>query len=230
MINNPRNGEELASPEARKRQEEQAKRVMEYCLNVSDCRRVQLLQFFGEKFDRYHCRQFCDNCSHSVEMLEQDLSIEAKDVVSLVQQFLTTKQQVTLDHCRAVFKGADTAAIRERNHNRLAQYGGGKHLDNELLEQLFKRLCFMEAIDEVSIQGNGGWHKYYLQVRFQYRVEAVKLTKDFSKPGPKAFAISSGRQRVMLFYRPKAPKLAKLSSSTTVPKARKGKGDGWTPK
>ncbi|KAF9069237.1 hypothetical protein BDP27DRAFT_1363534 [Rhodocollybia butyracea] len=206
MINNARNGEELASPQARKRQEEQAKRVMEYCLNVSDCRRVQLLQFFGEKFDRRHCRQFCDNCSHSVEMLERDLSNEAKAVVSLVQQFLATKQQVTLDHCRAVFRGADTAAIRDRNHNRLPQYAGGKHLDNELLEQLFKRLCFMEAIDEVSIQGNGGWHNYYLQ------------------PGPKALDISNGRQRVVLFYRPKATRL-----STTGPKARKGKSDSRTP-
>ncbi|KAE9407730.1 ATP-dependent DNA helicase [Gymnopus androsaceus JB14] len=165
MINNPRNGDpkELASPEARKRQELQAKIVMEYCLNVSDCRRVQLLQFFGEKFDRRHCRQFCDNCSHSVDMIEQDLTNEAKDVIRLVQQFLSMNEQVTLDHCRAVFKGADTTAVRARNHNRMAQYGAGKHLDNELLEQLFKRLCFLEALDEISVQGNQGWYQYYLK-------------------------------------------------------------------
>lgn len=183
MINNPRNGDpnELASPEARKRQELQAKIVMEYCLNVSDCRRVQLLQFFGEKFDRRQCRQFCDNCSHSVQMVEQDLTDEAKKVITLVQQFHSMNEEVTLDHCRAVFKGADTIAVRNRNHNRQAQYGAGKHLDTELLEQLFKRLCFLEALDEISYQGNQGWYVYYLKVRLLSLALAVwKLISTFS--------------------------------------------------
>ncbi|KAJ3929043.1 MAG: DNA helicase [Lentinula lateritia] len=208
MINNPRNGDssELASPEARERQELQARIVMQYCLNVSDCRRVQLLQFFGEKFERRNCHQFCDNCRHAVEMVEQDLTEEAKAIVSLVQHFHSiTTQLVTLDQCRTIFRGADTSFIRERNYNRLPQYGAGKHLDGELHEQLFKRLCFLEGLDEVSMQGNGGWHVYYL------------------KPGKRAGEISSGREKVKLFYRPKATKVIKASSSS-VAKTRKGKG------
>ncbi|KAJ3727920.1 DNA helicase [Lentinula raphanica] len=207
MINNPKNGDpsELASPEARKRQESQVKMVMQYCLNVSDCRRVQLLQFFNEKFDRRHCRQFCDNCSHGAAMIEQNLTEEAKSIIDLVQEFHHTGQLVTLDHCRSVFKGADTSVIRERGHNRLPQYGGGKHLDSELLEQLFKRLCYLEGLDEVSMQSNGGWHVYYL------------------KPGKRAAEISSGGEEIRLFYRPRAPKLIKSSSTSTASKARKGK-------
>ncbi|KAJ3998952.1 DNA helicase [Lentinula boryana] len=208
MINNPKNGDpsELASPEARKRQESRVKAVMQYCLNVSDCRRVQLLQFFNEKFERRHCRRFCDNCSHAVQMVEQDLTEEAKAIVGLVQQFHHTGQLVTLDQCRAVFKGADTSAVRERNHNRLPQYGAGKHLNAELLEQLFKRLCFLEGLDEVSMQSNGGWHVYYL------------------KPGKRADEIARGREEIKLSYRPKASKAITSSSTTSAARSRKARG------
>ncbi|KIK63143.1 hypothetical protein GYMLUDRAFT_84122 [Collybiopsis luxurians FD-317 M1] len=226
MINNPRNGEELSTPEARKRQEQQVRNVVEYCLNVSDCRRVQLLQFFNEKFDRRQCHQFCDNCSHSVEMNEHDLTEESKEIISLAQHLHSLGERVTLDHCRAIYKGADTAVIRDRDHNRLAQYGRGKHLDNELLEQLFKRLCFLECIDEESTLGKGGWYVYYLKVRSSLLCFHFGSHADSFKLGPKANNVLSGRQRVTLFYRPKAakPPRAALSSSST--KTRKAKGTG----
>ncbi|KAJ4476228.1 DNA helicase [Lentinula aciculospora] len=199
MINNPRNGDtsELVSPEARKRQELQAKIVVEYCLNVSDCRRVQLLQFFGEKFERRHCRRFCDNCSHAVEMVERDLTEEARAIVTLTQHFHSTAQLVTLEQCRAIFRGADTSVVRERGHNRLPQYGAGKHLDIELHEQLFKRLCFLEGLDEISMPSNGARKR--------------------------ADEICSGQEKIKLYYRPKAPKAFKASFSA-VAKTRKGKG------
>ena len=46
-------------------------RMVEYCENVADCRRHQLLSYFGEhKYDRGECGQFrgsiCDNCVSKV--------------------------------------------------------------------------------------------------------------------------------------------------------------------
>ena len=36
--------------------------VLQYCENQMDCRRSQILQFFGEVFDRERCNKTCDNC------------------------------------------------------------------------------------------------------------------------------------------------------------------------
>jgi len=165
MINNPNSNNERLTPEGIARLETQARNVVEYCLNQSDCRRLQLLQFFNEKFDPRLCHRRCDNCSYAGAVSQQDLTKEARDVVSLVQYFQNRGEQITLDYCRSVYRGADTAAIRSKRHDKVAHYGGGKHLPNELAEQMFKRLCLLGALDEVSMPSSNGWHNYYLVVR-----------------------------------------------------------------
>ncbi|KAF5367500.1 hypothetical protein D9758_003687 [Tetrapyrgos nigripes] len=201
MINNPSNNEKVDQDSIR-RQETQARIVVEYCLNQSDCRRVQLLHFFGEKFDPRHCGRNCDNCSYQGEVEQMDVTKEAKNIVLLVKYFQDHNKQVTLDHCRAVFKGADTSAIRSKGHQHVPLYGKGSHLSNELLEQLFKRLCLEGATDEVSVIGRNGWHNYYFQL------------------GPRANDFLAGKGKaVELNYRPK-----KASASTkAAPRLRNGR-------
>ncbi|KAI3604779.1 atp-dependent helicase [Moniliophthora roreri] len=206
MINSPNNNQPLP-PESIKRQEAQARNVVEYVLNKSDCRRVQLLQFFDERFDHRDCQRHCDNCMQDGETVEQDLTNEAQDVLKLMQEL--SQQKVTIDHCRAVFKGANTEAIRTKGHNSLSLYGAGKHLPNDLLEQLFKRLLFLEAIEEVSVMGNAGFHTYYLQI------------------GRHSVDVLNGSMDVILRYRPpkalKVPPIIKAGSSSKGSAPRKPK-------
>ena len=46
-------------------------RMVQYCENQADCRRSQLLQYFGEVFDKQACRKMpeaiCDNCAAQVK-------------------------------------------------------------------------------------------------------------------------------------------------------------------
>jgi bloom syndrome protein len=52
-------------------------RMVAYCENKADCRRAQLLQYFGELFDTKLCKQSpetaCDNCSHTVSFKDVKL-------------------------------------------------------------------------------------------------------------------------------------------------------------
>jgi len=55
-------------------------RMIQYCENVADCRRSQLLQYFNESgFDRATCGQIkgsiCDNCVSKVSLLCQNLFV-----------------------------------------------------------------------------------------------------------------------------------------------------------
>jgi bloom syndrome protein len=50
-------------PDEKERQHAMINRMVAYCESSHACRRVQILQYFGEKFDAAQCGDKCDNCS-----------------------------------------------------------------------------------------------------------------------------------------------------------------------
>jgi bloom syndrome protein len=50
--------------EEKERQHAMVNRMVAYCESSHTCRRVQLLQYFGEKFDSAKCNEMCDNCQN----------------------------------------------------------------------------------------------------------------------------------------------------------------------
>lgn len=92
-------------------------RVVQYCENQSECRRAQLLEYFGETgFDRADCRRnkmtSCDNCSCAGEMGEMDIVQEVKWIVESVNTLIHRGNsnwrrpvaQLTMNHLVDVFK------------------------------------------------------------------------------------------------------------------------------
>jgi bloom syndrome protein len=66
-------------------------RVVQFCENQTECRRVQLLHYFGEtNYDKTQCRvcqdTVCDNCSNTLDYVEKDVNEEAKAFVQTVNQ------------------------------------------------------------------------------------------------------------------------------------------------
>lgn len=62
-------------------------RVVGYCQNITDCRRVQILQYFSEEFDRSQCGYpahiLCDTCEKPTETEEINMTEVAKAIVQL---------------------------------------------------------------------------------------------------------------------------------------------------
>lgn len=92
-------------------------RVVQYCENQTECRRSQLLEYFGETgFDSAECREnkatICDNCSCAGEMVDVDVSQQAKLIVESVNQLIhrgngnwkRPMEKLTLKHLVDVFK------------------------------------------------------------------------------------------------------------------------------
>ena len=63
-------GEQNATAESKKTHMDNLWRMVSYCENTTDCRRVQQLEYFGEYFDKSACKEYpgatCDNCSTKV--------------------------------------------------------------------------------------------------------------------------------------------------------------------
>jgi superfamily II DNA helicase RecQ len=80
------------------------RQVVQYCLNKTDCRRTQVLLYFGEAFTKEQCAKTCDNCEINVCAEVRDVSDRAKEVVALVQK--VEKERTTMLHCVDVYRGS----------------------------------------------------------------------------------------------------------------------------
>ena len=94
-------------------------RVVQYCENVSECRRVQLLHYFGEmSFDPSQCRarsdSTCDTCATSATFDNKEITSDAKAFVENVNSIVhcgnrnwrKPVKSFTLNHFIDIFKAS----------------------------------------------------------------------------------------------------------------------------
>ncbi|KAF9052374.1 ATP-dependent DNA helicase [Hymenopellis radicata] len=130
------------------RQIQDVRLVMQYCENDTECRRVQLLQFFGEKFDPALCRRRCNNCANREILVEQDVTKEAHEAINLVQSL--DAQNLTQDQCRSIFQGK--APPNKGSFSHYSFFGAGSHLAKTWLNNYSTSYYNHDVFREVSIQ------------------------------------------------------------------------------
>jgi superfamily II DNA helicase RecQ len=140
---------------------ENVRQVGEYCMNISQCRRVQVLRHFDEVFHERDCHKRCDVCTEDAQVITRDVTIEAIDAVDLVKSMLGKN---TLKHCKAVFLGSKQNKVKEKGHNELLGHGKGSGIGPKMVDQLFGKLIAMEVLHEIPIANRSGFFNYYLQV------------------------------------------------------------------
>ena len=74
----------LASMENRKRANDNLLKCVAFCVNEVECRRVQLLEYFGESFPREQCNGTCDNCRNRGSVTVEDMTAHAIEILKLV--------------------------------------------------------------------------------------------------------------------------------------------------
>ncbi|XP_004485478.1 ATP-dependent DNA helicase Q-like 4A [Cicer arietinum] len=100
-------------------------RMVSYCENDVDCRRLIQLVHFGEKFDSSTCQKTCDNCVKVTSFIEKDVTEIAKQLVELVKQ---TGQKVSASHLLEVYRGSLSQMVKKHRHETVRLHGAGKHL------------------------------------------------------------------------------------------------------
>ncbi len=115
--------DEKPNPQERQIAREQLQQMVHYA-ECANCRRVELLAYFGEEFPAADCGA-CDNCLSPRATFDGTLA--AQKFLSCVFRIREKNGfGVGLNHVIEVLTGADTEKIRKWDHSQLSTFGIGK--------------------------------------------------------------------------------------------------------
>ncbi|XP_059648178.1 ATP-dependent DNA helicase Q-like 4A [Cornus florida] len=120
-------------------------RMVSYCENDVDCRRLLQLVHFGEKFDSGNCRKTCDNCSKIKSFIEKDVTDIAKQLVELVK---LTGQQFSSSHILEVYRGSLSQFVKKHRHDSVSLHGAGKRLAKGEASRILRHLVTEDFLAE----------------------------------------------------------------------------------
>ena len=103
--------------------------VVEFC-QLHTCRRKYILGYFGEEREEENCGG-CDICL--VPREEFDATIIAQKFLSAV---IRTGERFGFGHVSGVLRGANTKAIRQRDHAKLSVYGIAKEFSDLEIKEI----------------------------------------------------------------------------------------------
>ena len=154
------------SEEQKQRQRSMLQQMIQYCENRSDCRRSQVLAYFGEKFAKKDCRRTCDNCCSDAAFELVDFTEYSKAAMRIVKQ--VQPYSFTMLNCVEVMrgtKGANAKLRRMGDRGNIEEFGMASKVARSEIERLFYRLLLERAIMEDSVMNKSGFASDYVQVR-----------------------------------------------------------------
>ncbi|XP_077728479.1 recQ-like DNA helicase BLM isoform X1 [Canis aureus] len=132
--------------------------MVHYCENITECRRIQLLAYFGETgFNPDFCKKYpdvsCDNCCKTKDYKTRDVTDDVKNIVRFVQEHSSSqgtriKNQLgpsgrfTMNMLVDIFLGSKSAKIQS------GIFGQGSTYSRHNAERLFKKLILDKILDE----------------------------------------------------------------------------------
>ncbi|KAK3155972.1 hypothetical protein QOZ80_2AG0101190 [Eleusine coracana subsp. coracana] len=194
----PRGGYTSSYEQALKTHKENLLRMVSYCENDVDCRRLLQLIHFGEMFDPLLCAKTCDNCLKELSWVERDVTDFARQLVELVTM---TRQSSSSCHILEVFRGSLSQNVKKQGHHNLTLHGAGRHLAKGEAARIMRYLVTEGIlVEDVKKSDNA-----YGSVSSVLKVNHQKVND-----------LRSGKQRIALkFPTPEnAPKMGKLDESS----------------
>jgi RecQ family ATP-dependent DNA helicase len=149
--------------EQKERQKENLRQMILFCENNTDCRRQQVLAYFGETFDPALCNRTCDVCKIGRSgAVKTDLTDMARKAIRLIESL--ENQTVTLSYCVDVFRGSKIQKIVQNGHDMIELHGAGKSLTKSDTERLFRGLVLQKVLKEVCQENSSGFVSSYVRL------------------------------------------------------------------
>ncbi|KAG2236190.1 hypothetical protein INT48_003809 [Thamnidium elegans] len=172
----------------KKRLRENLTTMTKYCDNETDCRRKQIMGYFGERFEASRCNKMCDNCVRNqyTPSVFKDMSQDAIVVLGLVEQL--GDDFVTMPQLTDIYRGAKQKRIMERGHDNLQGYGRGRNATKTDVDRLLRALVNEHALRVVVKTSRAT----------SYPISEVHL-------GEKAQAVINGSAKITISFHANAP-------------------------
>nr|XP_037843587.1 Bloom syndrome protein isoform X2 [Chlorocebus sabaeus] len=132
--------------------------MVHYCENITECRRIQLLAYFGENgfnpdFCKKHPDVSCDNCCKTKDYKTRDVTDDVKSIIRFVQEHSSSQGARNIKHVGPsgrftmnmlvdIFLGSKSAKIQS------GIFGKGSAYSRHNAERLFKKLILDKILDE----------------------------------------------------------------------------------
>ncbi|KAH0988037.1 hypothetical protein GBA52_015214 [Prunus armeniaca] len=171
-------------------------RMVSYCENDVDCRRILQLIHLGEKFDCTTCKKTCDNCLKIKSFTEKDVTGIAKQLVELVK---LTGQQFSSSHILEVYRGSFSQFVKKHRHQTVTLHGVGKHLAKGEASRVLRHLVTEDLLSEEVKKSD-----VYGSVSSILKVNELKACELFS-----------GRKTILIRF-PSSVKASKQKNSEVI--------------
>jgi ATP-dependent DNA helicase RecQ len=149
---------EQEPPELRRGSEMRLKALLDF-LDTQDCRRIPLLEYFGEKYPRDDCAS-CDNCLADC-LEESDASDGEAAKVNLsdpARLFITCAQETDeifgSAHLIKVLRGSKAKKVLQFRHDQLGSHGAGGGYSKEYWQHLATQFIRMGLLKRTPPHGS----------------------------------------------------------------------------
>ncbi len=145
----------------------------------SICRRILLLHYFGEKYEKERCGN-CDNCLHPKK------KFDAKDLILTLLKVITDiKGKFKAEHIVNVLAGEEDSAIKSYKHNKLDFFAIGKETEPAIWSAVVRQALIAGYIDKeienygllkITPKGHefiGAPHEFLMTENHQYEESGI---------------------------------------------------------
>jgi bloom syndrome protein len=131
-------------------------KMVDYCEDEFQCRRLIQLKHFGEEFDPKDCNNTCDNCKSRAKyrIEEVDQTKEAKSFLKVLKEY---GGKFGKGYYIKLWKGSKDAKIIEKKHHeeKYQTFGSGNKITKNEAEKIIQDLITNEYIDEEVVSNAG---------------------------------------------------------------------------
>ncbi|OHF01377.1 RecQ family ATP-dependent DNA helicase [Colletotrichum orchidophilum] len=182
----------------KERQRMMLNRVTAFCDNREDCRRVEILRYFGEQFNPDECEKTCDNCRAGAVFEQQDFSELAVGAIQTIQ----LHERLTINQCSEILMGKKYQKTIDKHPD--DPHGIAKGMKKHELERIIDRLTAEEALEEENVVN-----------------KRAGIAIQYLTPGRNAHLFLNGRRKLLLSVQvsdrnrePSAPKPKKRAQKS----------------
>ncbi|GAN08896.1 ATP-dependent helicase [Mucor ambiguus] len=195
----------------KQRQRDNLNTMIRYCENEIDCRRKQIMGYFGERFDPTDCQRMCDNCIKrmTTTTVMKDRSEQAKILLKIIKA--VNPDPITIAQTIDIYRGSKSKRLLEQGRDRIIGYGLGSKETRHEVDRLLKNMVHENILEQRSECNAAGYPSTQIVL------------------GNKADAVLNGTQKLLLsFTTENLPPIVHSSGSNasrpTIQSLRAGSG------